>query len=117
MIESAQDGTLLLDEIGELPLSVQAKLLQFTQEKSYLPVGGTEIKHVDTRIIAATNQDLSILVSKGKFREDLYYRLATVSVQIPPLAERRQDILALIRHFSCRFNQKYDLQVTFANVR
>lgn len=116
LVDLANHGTLFLDEIGELPLSVQAKLLQFTQAKSYLPVGGTEIKHVDTRIIAATNQDLSILVSKGKFREDLYYRLATVSVQIPPLAERRQDILALIRHFSCRFNQKYDLQVTFANV-
>lgn len=115
LVELANHGTIFLDEIGELPLSVQAKLLQFVQEKSFLPVGDTEMKCVDTRIIAATNQDLSLLVSNGKFREDLYYRLAVVTLKIPPLGERKQDILTLIQHFSNHFNRKYNLRVTFSN--
>ncbi|AYD40493.1 hypothetical protein D4Z93_08125 [Clostridium fermenticellae] len=89
MVEQANLGTPFLDEIGELPFTLQAKLLQLVQEKTYIPVGAIHPKKIDIRIIAATNKDLLQLVKKGRFREDLYYRLALGVVKIPPLRERR----------------------------
>lgn len=90
-IEMAQNGTLLLDEIGELPLSLQVKLLRFLQEQTIERVGGRKEIHVDARVIAATNVDLKKAVEEGKFREDLYYRVAVVTIKIPPLRERAGD--------------------------
>lgn len=114
LVEIANQGTLFLDEIGELPLELQSKLLQLVQDKTYLPIGGVQAKQIDTRIIAATNQDIPALVSDGKFREDLYYRLAVVTITMPPLKNRPEDILQLIRHFSNTFNIKHDTNISFS---
>jgi two-component system NtrC family response regulator len=97
--ELASGGTLFIDEVGDIPLSVQIKLLRVIQESAFERVGGTETIQVDSRIIAATNRDLERMVEEGTFREDLYYRLNVVSIQIPPLRERRADIIPLIDHF------------------
>lgn len=97
--EAAESGTIFLDEIGEISSSLQAKLLQVTQEKSFMKLGSNAQKHVDVRIIAATNRDLSQLVKKGDFREDLYYRLNIVDIRIPSLRERIEDIPLLIEQF------------------
>jgi PAS domain S-box-containing protein len=107
LVEKADGGTLFLDEIAELPLSLQPKLLQLVQAKTFIPVGGTEPKKVDIRIIAATNQDLSKMVEEKRFREDLYYRLNVVSIHIPALRERKEDIPPLVYHFLNLFNEKY----------
>ncbi|MEH7107309.1 sigma-54 interaction domain-containing protein [Bacillus sp. JJ1764] len=107
IVEKAHGGTLFLDEIAELPITLQPKLLQLVQEKSFIPVGGTNIKKVDVRIIAATNQNLLEMVQKRRFREDLYYRLNVVSIQIPPLRERKDDILPLVYHYFEQFKLKY----------
>ncbi|VEF49792.1 PAS modulated sigma54 specific transcriptional regulator, Fis family protein [Bacillus freudenreichii] len=107
LVEKADGGTLFLDEIGELPLALQPKLLQLVQDKSFIPVGGTELKKVDIRIIAATNQDLPQMVKEKRFREDLFYRLNVVSIQIPALRERNEDIPPLIYHYLNTFNDKY----------
>lgn len=107
LVEKADGGTLFLDEIGELPLALQPKLLQLVQDKSFIPVGGTELKKVDIRIIAATNQDLQQMVQEKRFREDLYYRLNVVSIQIPALRERNEDIPPLVYHYLNAFNDKY----------
>ncbi|WP_206457922.1 sigma-54 interaction domain-containing protein [Anaerovorax sp. IOR16] len=114
LVEVANEGTLFLDEIGELPFSLQSKLLQLVQDKTYLPIGGVHPKQVDTRIVAATNKDILSLISQGTFREDLYYRLAVVTILMPSLAERIEDILLLIRHFSNIFNLKHDTNVVFS---
>lgn len=98
-LAEAVDGTVLLDEIGELPLEVQSKLLRFVQEKQFTRVGGTRIENVDVRIIAATNRDLAAEVASGRFREDLYYRLNVVRLDVPPLSARPDDILHLAHHF------------------
>ena len=99
VIRSARGGTLFLDEIGELPLDVQPKLLRFLENGEIFPLGERRAVQVDVRVIAATHRDLDALVRKGQFREDLFYRLQVVPVHVPPLCERREDIVALARHF------------------
>ncbi len=100
LFQLARGGTLFIDEVGEIPLGFQAKLLRAIQEKTVRPVGGTEDETIDMRIISATNRDLEALVSKGAFREDLFYRLNVISVVLPPLRERMEDIPALADHFA-----------------
>src|SRR5439155_8413460 len=97
--EAASGGTLFLDEIGDLSAGGQAKLLRVLEEKVVYRVGGTQPIPVDTRIVAATNRHLGDAVRAGKFREDLFYRLTVVTVDLPPLRERREDILVLADHF------------------
>ena len=98
-VAAAESGTLFLDEIGELPLEIQPKLLRLLQERQYERVGENKVRMANTRIIAATNKDLKECVRKGSFREDLYYRLDVISVTIPPLRERVQDLESLARSF------------------
>lgn len=109
LFELADGGTIFLDEIGELPLSMQAKLLQVIQEKRLMRLGGTRMVTVDVRIIAATNRDLQAMVKEGAFRADLYYRLNVIPIQTPPLRERKDDIIPLAYFFLERFNKKYGL--------
>jgi transcriptional regulator with PAS, ATPase and Fis domain len=104
LIESSHEGTIFLDEIGEMPATMQVKLLRFVQERRLNRVGGIRPVAVDTRLIAATNQDLKELVAVKKFREDLYYRLNVVLITLPPLRARKDDIPLLVRHFLSRFN-------------
>ena len=99
LLEEANNGTVFLDEIGELPLECQSKLLRAIQEKQIRPVGSTQSKNVNWRVIAATNRDLRQEVKNGSFREDLYYRLNVVKLRIPPLRERKEDIPELIAYF------------------
>jgi DNA-binding NtrC family response regulator len=106
-VESAEKGTLFLDEVGELSPSAQVKVLRVLEEKEYFKVGGVDKKKADVRIIAATNKDLESEVKKGNFRDDLYFRLNVVKLQIPPLRERKEDILPLFRFFLNRFNEQF----------
>lgn len=109
LFDAANGGTLLLDEIGDMPLSLQAKLLRVLQEGEVRPLGSNVTHKIDVRIIAATHRDLPVLVSEGKFREDLYYRLAQFPIELPALRQRSGDILALARHFAdqaCTFLQR-----------
>jgi DNA-binding NtrC family response regulator len=99
LIRSADKGTLFLDEVGELPLGLQAKFLRFIQERAVRPVGATSEFPVDVRIVAATHRNLIEEMARGRFRPDLYYRLSAVTLQVPPLRERGDDILLLARHF------------------
>ena len=103
LLELANGGTAFLDEIGELPLDLQAKLLRVLQEKEFRPVGSNQTRRSDFRIIAATNRDLAKEVENGAFRRDLYYRLNVVNVRIAPLRERKEDVPALIAHFIQRY--------------
>jgi DNA-binding NtrC family response regulator len=109
--ELAHGGTIFLDEIGELSLPLQVKLLRVLQEREFERVGGNRTIHVDVRIIAATNQDLEIMVEEKRFRQDLFYRLNVIPIVIPPLRERRTDIPLLIDHFLTRFNQSKHTEV------
>lgn len=104
--EHADGGTLFLDEVGELPLSLQVKLLRFIQEGEFQRLGGNQVLKADVRIIAATNRDLSKEVEKGKFREDLYFRLNVIAITIPPLRERKEDIPLLLAHFLTLFSKE-----------
>jgi DNA-binding NtrC family response regulator len=105
--EEAHSGTLLLDEVADLPLDVQAKLLRVLEEKEFYPVGDSQPKKADVRVIAATNQPLETLIETGKFRQDLYFRLATIAIDIAPLRERQEDIPLLVNYFLDIFNKKY----------
>lgn len=107
LLELANTGTVLLDEIEDLPLTMQAKLLRALQEREIIRIGGSETIQIDIRVIATTNKDLKEMVSAGTFRQDLYYRLNVVSITLPPLRERRQDIVTLAGVFLNRFNEKY----------
>lgn len=115
LIKMAEGGTLFLDEIGEMPLHLQPKLLQFLQNKTYLPVGETRLQQADVRIIAATNQDLFAMVEKGKFRSDLYYRLNILPLHIPALREREEDIIPLLYFYLGKYNRKHKKERTFSN--
>jgi DNA-binding NtrC family response regulator len=106
LIELANGGTVFLDEIGELPLALQTKLLRVLEENEVRRVGGTRSKRVDTRFIAATNQDLEEKVEKGAFRKDLYYRLAVVVIHVPPLREHQEDIAPIARHLCSQFGRE-----------
>jgi PAS domain S-box-containing protein len=112
--EMAHKGTLFLDEIGELPLAMQVKFLRILQDREIIRIGATKVKKVDVRFIAASNRNLDDAVKDGTFRTDLYYRLQVAVVKIPPLRERKEDTLPLVRHFLAMFNAKYrkDLALT-----
>ncbi|HVM10912.1 MAG TPA: sigma 54-interacting transcriptional regulator, partial [Actinomycetota bacterium] len=99
LLEAADGGTLFLDELGEMTAAMQVKLLRVLQEGTFMPVGSTETKRVDIRLVCATNRDLRRMVERGEFREDLYYRINVINVHVPPLRDRREDIPLLVRHF------------------
>ncbi|HEV8617220.1 MAG TPA: sigma 54-interacting transcriptional regulator [Methylomirabilota bacterium] len=105
--EAAHQGTLLLDEVGEIPLRLQAKLLHVLQDGEFSRVGGEKILDTDVRLIAATNRDLEASIRAHQFREDLYYRLNVIEIRIPPLRERRDEIPILVDHFLKKFNAQY----------
>ena len=107
LVELAHGGTLFLDEVGELPIQIQVKLLRMIQDHRFIPVGETKEREVDIRIIAATNQDLAALVAEKSFREDLYYRLKVVEIDLPPLRERVEDLSILIYYFLNQYDKKY----------
>lgn len=103
----AHKGTLFLDEVGELPMATQARLLRVLETGEYIPVGATEVRKTDVRIVAATNVNIQQAISEGRFREDLYYRLNQVPIQIPPLRDRGEDIVLLFRLFALQMAEKY----------
>ena len=111
-VEVAEEGTLFLDEIGDMPLGAQVKLLRFLEERTFERVGGTQTLKADARVIAATNRDLKQMVSEGKFREDLYFRLQAFPVRLPPLRERREDIPLLAEYFMRRMASHLNKPVT-----
>ncbi len=110
-IEYANGGTLFLDEIGDMPLNMQAKLLRFLEDLSFMRVGGNETIFADVRIIAATNVDLEKAVEEGRFREDLYYRLNVLTIKLPPLRERRDDILVLAKYFLNKYSKEVGKEI------
>ncbi|MCS7199809.1 MAG: sigma-54 dependent transcriptional regulator [Caldimicrobium sp.] len=111
LFELAEGGTLFLDEIGEMPFSLQSKLLRVLQDNTFRRLGSVRELKVNFRLITATNRDLSKMIGEGHFREDLYWRLNVINIHIPPLRERREDILPLSRYFIEKFNQKYGKKV------
>ncbi|MCS7027051.1 MAG: sigma 54-interacting transcriptional regulator [Bryobacteraceae bacterium] len=111
LFELADKGTLFLDEVGEIPLMLQAKLLRVLEEQTFRRLGGLKDIHLDVRVIAATNRNLREAVKEGAFRQDLYFRLNVIHIQIPPLRERREDILPLARYFVEHYNQKFKRQI------
>lgn len=115
LVELANGGSLFLDEIGELTLSMQVKLLRLLQEKEFIRIGGSHVQTVNVRFITATNKDLKAMVGENRFRQDLYYRLNVVPVYIPPLRERTSDLLPLINKFVKRFGESHNLQKKFSS--
>lgn len=113
LFEKAHEGTLFLDEINSLPFELQGKLLRAIETKSIQRIGSTKLQNVDFRLIAATNEDLSVLVAEKKFRSDLYYRLNVIPIKIPPLRNRREDILPLTMQFLCNYCDKYNKSKLF----
>jgi len=111
LFEAASGGTIFLDEIGDLPSILQVKLLRVVQEKTFRRIGGTDDIKVDVRIISATNQNLSVQVKEGTFREDLYYRLNVIPIQLPPLRERKDDIPILAKHFIEKYSQEFSKEI------
>jgi len=107
LLEMADGGTVFLDEVGEMSLNIQVKLLRVLERMTFKRVGGTKDIHVSVRIISATNRDLEELVRRGQFREDLYYRLKVIPIKMPPLRERREDIIPLAKHFLDQFNRAF----------
>jgi diguanylate cyclase (GGDEF)-like protein len=112
-IQEADSGVLVLDEIGELPLHMQPKLLRFVQEKHFTPLGGTRVIDVNVKIVAVTNRDLALEVEQGRFRKDLYYRLNVVTLNNPPLRDRGEDLLLLAQHFLNQFSKQFDTEKKF----
>jgi len=112
--ELAQGGTIFLDEIGDMSTAVQVKILRVLQEKTYEPVGGISTVKADVRVITATNKNLELLVSEGKFRDDLYYRINVMKLELPPLRERKEDISILIEHFISKFNRLQNKNISCA---
>jgi DNA-binding NtrC family response regulator len=108
--EIADGGTIFLDEIGNVTVDIQAKLLRVIQEREFTPVGDTGVRKLDVRIIAATNSDLKKAMLEGRFRDDLYYRLNVITISIPPLRERKEDILPLVQHFIRKYNEENNRQ-------
>ncbi len=115
VFEAADRGTVFLDEIGDIELNFQLKLLRFLQEREIRPVGAPRSKEVDVRVIAATNRDLHKIVEDGKFREDLWFRLNVVRIVVPPLRERRGDVPLLAQHFLRKYNERYQQQTRLTN--
>ena len=116
ILEVANGGTVFLDEVGELPLQVQVKLLRALENRVIQHVGGTKSIPIDIRLISATNRNLEEMIEKGTFRDDLYYRLNVVPIRIPPLRERRDDIIPFVNHFLTGANKRYHLQKSFSNM-
>ena len=114
--ETANKGTIFLDEIGETPLETQVKLLRVLESGEFMPVGASKSKKTDVRVIAATNKDLGDLVSKDKFRQDLYYRLKTVTIDSPPLRNRVEDISLLVERFALEFTRSNDKNSLGVNI-
>jgi DNA-binding NtrC family response regulator len=112
LIEEAEGGVLFLDEIGEMPMSLQVRLLRFLDSGEVRPVGETHVRHADVRVIAASNKDLLSAVRQNRFRDDLYFRLSVVALELPPLCERRGDIRALVNHCMCRAAAKLGLGIS-----
>src|SRR6195952_4784755 len=108
--ETVNGGTIFLDEIGEMPLGTQARLLRVLETGEFIRVGSSKVQKTDVRVIAATNRDLLEYTQEGKFREDLYYRLNTVPIRVPPLRDRKDDITLLFRKFASDFSEKYRTQ-------
>ncbi|MFG0585768.1 sigma-54 interaction domain-containing protein [Pseudomonas sp. zjy_9] len=113
LLELAHQGTVFLDEIGDLPLALQVKLLKVIEESRFIPVGGLELKEVDVRIVTATHHDLRAMVSEGRFRADLYYRLNVVPIHVPALRERREEIQPLLDFYLAEFNQRYGRELSW----
>ena len=111
LFAQAHEGSFFLDEISEMPLSMQSKLLRVLEEREYYPLGANETQKVDTRIITASHRDLEREVKKGNFREDLYYRIHVISIKLPPLRERKEDITLLARHFLHKYNSRMEKRV------
>jgi DNA-binding NtrC family response regulator len=112
LIEEAAGGTLFLDEVGDLSLDSQSKLLRFLEEGEYYRIGGTRKLQTRTRVVSATNKNLEGMIGEGTFRHDLYFRLAVIKMEVPPLNERREDILPLANHFLLEFSRKFGKRIT-----